>query len=282
MKPKIVSEIKSSWGEGPIWANGFLYYVDIENQKILKYNPKDESTQSWNVGQRVGTVVPREKGGLVWAGDHGFYFLNEESGESTAIVDPEKHNENNRFNDGKCDPQGRFWAGTYDFKKQATGGLYSLDLEQRLQKRLGEVTASNGLIWSLDEKIFYYIDTIKKNVRSYDYDSESGELSGEQVIWDTAGLEGSPDGMTIDEQGNLWVAFCHAGCVRCYDVSRRQIIAEINFPCIETTAVAFGGDDLGDLYVTTGIKPGLEELGAGYLYRCRPGVKGVKSYSYQG
>ncbi|MCB1211563.1 MAG: SMP-30/gluconolactonase/LRE family protein [Verrucomicrobiales bacterium] len=282
IKVEPVGQHVSQWGEGPIWHRDRLLYVDIEDHKIISFSPKDGSEKIWDVGQRVGTVVPRQNQGLVWAGDDGFYFFDEVSGISSAIGDPERELPDNRFNDGKCDPAGRLWAGTICLQKRPDAALYCLHADLRVEKKFGPVTNSNGIIWSYDSQTMYYIDTPSKKVRAFDFNNATSDISGERVIWDTAEDPSSPDGMTIDANGNLWIAFCHGAKVVCFNPSTHKVEEEITFPCVETTACAFGGPDLADLYVTTGIKPGLKEDLAGRLFVCRPGVSGVPSSSFAG
>lgn len=282
MTPEPISNHVSEWGEGPIWHNGRLLYVDIETHKIIAFKPDTGEEKIWDVGQRVGTVVPRAKGGLVWAGDDGFFFLDEATGQSTPIADPEPNLPDNRFNDGKCDPAGRLWAGTINLKKRAEAALYCLNPDQRLEKKFGPVTNSNGIIWSRDTRTMYYIDTPSKKVRAFDFDNAVGVISNERVVWDTSVDPSSPDGMTIDSEDRLWIAFCHGAKVVCFNPKTQKVESQIDFPCVETTACAFGGPDLRDLYVTTGIKPGLEEALAGRLFVCRPGAQGVPASAFGG
>ncbi len=282
IKPEVVGQHVSVWGEGPIWWADRLLYVDIEAHKILAFDPATGAERIWSVGQRVGAVVPRAGGGLVWCGDGGFYFLNEQTGESTPIADPEPDLPDNRFNDGKCDPSGRFWAGTICLKKRPEGSLYCLHTDLSVEKKFSPVTNSNGIIWSADAQTMYYIDTPSKKIRAFDFDAATSQISGERVIWDTAFEASSPDGMTIDSEDRLWIAFCHGGKVLCFDPKTSSVLEQIDFPCIETTACAFGGPDLKDLYVTTGLKPGLEEAEAGRLFVCRPGATGVKAQAFAG
>lgn len=282
LTPEPISSHVSVWGEGPVWHGDRLLYVDIEAHKVLAFNPTTGEEKIWPVGQRVGTVVPRAKGGLVWAGDDGFYFLDEQTGVSTAIADPEPDKPDNRFNDGKCDPAGRFWAGTICLKKQPEAALYVLHTDLTVEKKFEPVTNSNGIIWSKDERTMFYIDTPSKKIRAFDFDVATSAITNERVIWDTSDIASSPDGMTIDSEDRLWIAFCHGGMVKCFDPATRQVLEQIDFPCIETTACAFGGHDLGDLYITTGLKPGLEEPLAGRLFVCRPGAKGVPSHAFAG
>lgn len=277
-----IGNIRSQWGEGPIWWQDQLYFVDIEGHLVHRFDPVDGSEKSWNIGQRVGTVVPRESGGLVIAGDHGLYFLDEESGELTAIADPEPDKTNNRFNDGKCAPDGRFFAGTISLvKKIGDAKLYRLDPDLSVHEAFGPVTNSNGIIWSADGKTVFYIDTPRRDVLAFDYDD--GHLRNLRTVISTKAIDASPDGMTIDADGNLWVAFCHGGCVVCYDPQTGNELRRVDFPCLETTACAFGGPDLMDLYVTTGVHKSIEEEHAGRLFVIRGlGVAGMPANAFAG
>ncbi|MFT3990878.1 MAG: SMP-30/gluconolactonase/LRE family protein [Luteolibacter sp.] len=277
-----IGTTRSKWGEGPIWWQGALYYVDVEGHSVIRFDPATGSERSWNVGQRVGTVVPRESGGLVIAGDHGLYFLDEESGELTAIADPEPDKPDNRFNDGKCSPDGRFFAGTISLvKKTGDARLYRLDPDLTLHEAFGPVTNSNGIIWSADGKTVYYIDTPRKEVLAFDY--EDGHLRNMRGVVSTAAHEWSPDGMTIDADGNLWVAFCHGACVINYSPVTGEELRRVEIPCLETTACAFGGPDLADLYITTGVHKSVEEEHAGRLFVVRGlGVKGQPAQAFAG
>lgn len=281
---EVVGSYRAKWGEGPIWWEGFLYYVDIEAHKIIRFDPKSGTEVEFPVGQRVGTVVPREDGGLVWAGDNGFYFLNEFSSEMEFICDPEPEKENNRFNDGKCSPDGRFFAGTISLvKKEGDASLYCLDAEKKLTTAFSGVTNSNGIVWSLDHKTVYYIDTPKRAVTAFDYNEETGALTNEREAFSTAAIDASPDGMTIDEEGNLWIAFCHGACVVNYDPATGEQLQKIDIPALETTACAFGGHYFEDLYVTTGIHKTEKEEDAGRLFVIKNlGIKGVRANAYKG
>ncbi|MBB5039069.1 SMP-30/gluconolactonase/LRE family protein [Prosthecobacter dejongeii] len=280
--PEIVGAYTSVWGEGPLWDKNRLLYVDIETHKIIAFNPVTGEEKIWDVGQRVGTVVAREQGGLVWAGDQGFFFLDEETGISTPIADPEPELADNRFNDGKCDPQGRLWAGTINLKKRQEASLYCLHTDLTVEKKFGPVTNSNGIVWSRDGTTMFYIDTPSKKIRAFDFDRSTSAISNERVIWDTSADSSSPDGMTIDSEDRLWIAFCHGGKVVCFDPKTQAVVQQVDFPCVETTACAFGGPDLRDLYVTTGVKGDLKEAAAGRLFICRPGAQGVPSVAFAG
>ncbi len=277
-----VGQTRCQWGEGPIWWQGALYYVDIEGKRVHRYDPADGSEQSWDVGQRVGTVVPRESGGLVIAGDHGIQFLDPETGTVTPIADPEADKPDNRFNDGKCSPDGRFFAGSISLaKKTGDAKLYRLDPDLTLHEAFGPVTNSNGIAWSADGKTVYYIDTPRREVLAFDY--EDGHLRNLRSAFSTGHIEASPDGMTIDSNGNLWIAFCHGGCVSCFDPANGNELHRVSIPCLETTACAFGGPDLADLFVTTGVHKTAKEEHAGRLFVIRGlKVKGVPANAFEG
>jgi len=279
---EVVGSVKSKWGEGPVWWGDSLYYVDIEGHKVHRFSPETGEEKSWDVGQRVGTVVPREGGGLVFAGDEGMFFLDEKTGDIVAIADPEPDKPDNRFNDGKCSPDGRFFAGTISLvKKEGDANLYRLDKDLTLHVAYGPVTNSNGIAWSADGGTVYYIDTPRKEVMAFDY--KDGILSNERVVVSTKHHEASPDGMAIDVNGNLWIAFCHGACVACFSPETGEEIRKIDLPCLETTACAFGGPDLEDLYVTTGIHKSEVEEDAGRLFRIRGlGVKGMPANAFAG
>jgi len=281
--PESIGSFVSQWGEGPLWHRNRLLYVDIEHHKVISFDPASGAEKVWDVGERVGTVVPRDKGGLVIAGDNGFSFLDETSGQVTRISDPEADVETNRFNDGKCDPAGRFWAGTMHLgpNRTATGSLYVLHPDLRTEKKYGPVTVSNGLVWTKDARTFFYIDTPRKNVIAFDFDNRTGAISNERVAFVTTEYAGVPDGMTIDREDRLWVAFCHGGAVRCFD-HRGGCEAEILFPVREVTACAFGGPELKDLYITTGIPSSDVEPLAGRLFVTRPGSTGVEAPAFAG
>lgn len=273
----------SQWGEGPLWHHDRLLYVDIEGHKVLSFDPVSGTETVWDVGERVGTVVARSRGGLVIAGDNGFSFLDEASGAVTRITDPEADLATNRFNDGKCDPAGRFWAGTMHLgpKRTASGSLYMMKSDLTTEKKYSEVTVSNGLVWTKDAATMFYIDTPRKNVIAFDFDNATGAISNERVAFVTTDYAGSPDGMTIDSEDRLWIAFCHGSAVRCFDHAGK-CEAEIQFPVREVTACAFGGPELKDLYVTTGIPGSDVEPLAGRLFVTRPGAAGVIAPAFAG
>jgi sugar lactone lactonase YvrE len=282
IRREVISAVRAQWGEGPVWWRGGLYFVDIEGHFIHRYDPESNEIQSWDAGQRVGFLAPRARGGFVIGGDHGLFFFEEATGSFQPIVDPEPDKLENRFNDGKCAPDGRLFAGTISLvKRTGDARLYRLDDDHSLREAFGPVTTSNGLAWSSDGETMYYIDTPRREVLAFEY--AHGELSRQRVVISTAHIDASPDGMCIDTQGNLWIAFCHGGCVCCFDPTTGGEIHRIALPCLETTSCTFGGPDLADLYVTTGIHKTAKEEHAGHLFViCGLGVRGTPANAFSG
>ena len=285
---KTIGKQISQWGEGPIWWGNSLFYVDIAGNKLLRLNPETSEESIWDVGERIGTIVPcKNDDEVIYAGDTGYVRFNLKTGNKAALADPEASMRGkNRFNDGKCDPAGRFWAGTISMiKDTGSANLYCLDTDGSLSLKVSGVTNSNGICWNADATKMFYIDTPTQNIRAYDYDLESGNISNARVVVDTAahGYNSSPDGMTIDADGMLWVAFCHGACVVRFDPQMDKELQRVDLPCIETTACAFGGENLDRLFVTTGIKADLDEPDAGKVFVIDGlGVKGVPAFAFRG
>ena len=285
---KTIGKQISQWGEGPIWWGNSLFYVDIAGNKLLRLKPETGEESIWDVGERIGTIVPSKNDDeVIYAGDTGYVRFNLKTGSKTALADPEASMRGkNRFNDGKCDPAGRFWAGTISMVKDTgSANLYCLDTDGSLSLKVSGVTNSNGICWNADATKMFYIDTPTQNVRAYDYDLESGAISNARVVVDTVahGYNSSPDGMTIDADGMLWVAFCHGGCVVRFDPRTNKELQRVDLPCIETTACTFGGENLDRLFVTTGIKADLNEPDAGKVFVIDGlGIKGVPAFAFKG
>ena len=287
-RAKTIGKQISQWGEGPIWWGNSLFYVDIAGNKLLRLNPETSEESIWDVGERIGAIVPcKNDDEVIYAGDTGYVRFNLKTGSKTALADPEASMRGkNRFNDGKCDPAGRFWAGTISMVKDTgSANLYCLDTDGSLSLKVSGVTNSNGICWNAEATKMFYIDTPAQNVRAYDYDIESGNISNARVVVDTAahGYSSSPDGMTIDADGMLWVAFCHGGCVVRFDPRTNKELQRVDLPCIETTACTFGGENLDRLFVTTGIKADLNEPDAGKVFVIDGlGIKGVTAFAFKG
>jgi sugar lactone lactonase YvrE len=287
---KLVLDTKSDLGEGAIWnyKAGELIWVNITDKILNFYNPKLKSNKEMLTGQMIGTVVPAESGKMMVALENGFYQLESETGSKKLIANPEEGIDGNRFNDGKCDPAGRFWAGTMSTEgKPQAGALYRLDPDSSVHKMIDNVTTSNGIVWSLDYTKMYYIDTPTRKVMAWDYDNETGEIKNPETAIDVPEEMGYPDGMTIDAEGNVWIALWGGSAVGCWNPETGELLRKIEVPAKNVTSCAFGDKDLGTLYITTARQgTGDEELEefplAGGVFKTRPGVKGVEAFFFKG
>ena len=287
---ELVLDVKATLGEGPCWdsVNQLLYWVDILEKKIYIYNPVTNVNRGIQLEQYVGAIVLRNEKEAILALENGFYYLNFETERVTLIDEPENHLPNNRFNDGKCDAYGRFWAGTMNkFYAKEQGALYCLHTNMKVQKKLDKVGLSNGIAWSPDNKYMYYIDTLNKNICQFNYNIASGDIESPIDIIRFPDGEGMPDGMTVDEEGMLWIAHWGGSKVSRWNPKTGKQINSIKVPALNVTSCTFGGKDLNELYITTA-RTGLnrEQLDSypfsGGLFRIKTDVRGSHSYVFKG
>jgi sugar lactone lactonase YvrE len=251
---ELVLDAQAELGEGAIWDadRRVLYWVDILGCQVHVYDPASDQDRAIDVRQYVGTVVRRRSGGLMLALHHGFANLDLETGRVEVVADPEQHLPGNRFNDGKCDPAGRFWAGTLALDgAPEVASLYRLDADLSVHKMLDGVTCSNGIVWTLDNTTMYYIDTALRRVDAFDYDLETGAISGRRTAFEVPPEMGFPDGSTLDGEGMLWVALWQGGAVARWNPATGQLLQTLAVPAPNVTSCAFGGPNLDRLYITT-------------------------------
>lgn len=280
-------------GEGPIWNARLqkLFWTDIYNRKIWAYDPeKSESTVFWNGGYQVGGFAFTRTGNMVLCTDRGVFLLNL-SPEGIPEQEPEilfeiPLQKNEMFNDITVDPQGRIFAGTLlrpDFKH---GTLYRLEKGKKPEVVLKELYCTNGMTFSLDKKYFFHTDSNVHRITRYRYDYKTGEISDPQVYFQGTDGMGSPDGITLDSQDNIWAAFWGGGCVRRIDPSG-NVVSELAVPARQPSSVMFGGKGLEELYITSAaenaenVVTGYRSDGAfagGPVYRLLPGVAGREEW----
>ncbi|HWE62581.1 MAG TPA: SMP-30/gluconolactonase/LRE family protein [Chloroflexota bacterium] len=281
---ELVVDAHAIVGEGPIWHpdRQLLSWVDIEGCRVHWYDPAQNQDTSVDVGQPVGAALPRRAGGLVLALRDGFAALDGD--QVRMLVEVEADNPDNRMNDGACDSAGRLWAGTMAIKEQhGAGALYRLDPDLRLTRVLTGVSISNGIGWSLDDSRMYYVDTATLGLDVFDYNVATGELGARRRLVTFPGEDGAPDGLTVDAEGYIWVALWGGWAVHRY-APDGTFDRAISVPAAQTSSCAFGGPDLGDLYITTAARgtPVGEQPHAGGLFRCRPGVTGLPEHAFAG
>lgn len=291
--PQCVWNAGAALGEGPLWSarQQALYWVDILNHRLHRYAPDQQQQQrSWQFDQEISAVAERaDHAGLIVTLRHGFAFFDPETGALTPLAAPEADLPGNRFNDGKCDRRGRFWAGTMDFSgKQATGSLYRLSSDLRCAKMDSGYPVTNGPAWSSDQKIMYHNDSVNGCVYAFDYDLENGDIGNKRLFLQFAGEDGSPDGMTTDAEGGLWIAHWGASKLTRHDAGGSgSVLQTISLPCSQVTSCAFGGPDLRTLYITSaadGLTPQQLEREplAGGLFAVEMPIAGVAADVFNG
>lgn len=288
--PEVRVGLNALVGEGPIWDSDkrVLWWIDILSGELYAFDPANGGNRTWDTGRHVGTVVPWTETHVLLALQDGIGSLELETGRIAIHNDPETHLPGNRFNDGKCDPAGRLWAGTMAYDDPTDqGSLYRIDTDFNVTKILGGIGISNGIVWSADQSTMFYIDSVSYKIRTWDFAMDSGDISGEQTLLEVEPDFGLPDGMTVDEEGHLWVAFYGGAKVCRVHSGSGEILDTIDLPARNITACAFGDEDLGTLYITSAAQQmSADELEAapmsGNLFSCRPGVKGVPSVRFGG
>tara|TARA_R100000027_G_scaffold1897_3_gene2085 strand:- start:4994 stop:5953 length:960 start_codon:yes stop_codon:yes gene_type:complete len=276
--------------EGPFWWNRALWWIDVYAGLLHRRDPNETGWDTWNLGMPVGSVVPIENSHnrFIAALQGGFYRVtlgdNGSVLEQTLLTNPEPKIHGNRFNDGKCDPQGRFWAGTMsDTQQSHAGSLYCLDQSFTTHKAINSVTLSNGLAWSSDSKTFYYIDTPTLSIEAFDFDPVAGKLSNRRAVWNCPPSWGYPDGMTIDSEDNLWIGFWNGSAIRRLDPIRGEWIQRITLPCSHVTSCCFGGPDLSTLFITTAKgddDTGSDQPMAGHVFAYQTGTRGIPTRGF--
>lgn len=289
MKAELVLKAEATLGEGALWdpQSQRLLWVDIEGHQLHRFDPQQGHDQAIDLGESVSTVVPRASGGLVVALPHRLVALDVASGRRELLAEAEVDNRDTRFNDGKCDPAGRFWVGTLSNSRTPGAHLWRLDADHSLHRMVDQVTNSNGLAWSPDQRTMYYIDTSTRRVDAFDYERETGQIARRRPVLTVPEAWGKPDGMTIDAEGMLWVALWGGGRVTRWDPSSGCLLATVQVPAARTTSCAFGGPQLDQLFITTARSgAGEAELRqqpqAGSLFVACPNVVGLPAFAFAG
>lgn len=284
MHIELLFDAKAALGEGPIWDSHTqtFYWIDILNKRI--YSGSEILIE---LDDLIGCIAPRKNGGIILTQRSSFASLELDLVKLTPLSTLKGEPSNNRFNDGKCDPSGRFLAGTMDMgESKPTGSLYSFD-GKSVTKLLSNVTISNGLTWSPDYKTFYYIDTPTREVKAFDYDLETGGIANPRVTIRVPEALGWPDGMTSDMQGNLWIAMWGGAQVTKWDPNKGQVLEQIPVPAKNVSSCIFGGKNLNELYITSARK-GLDEAMltkyplTGGLFRIQTSIEGMPTFEFEG
>jgi sugar lactone lactonase YvrE len=277
------------FGEGPVWdsARSVLWWVDVFAGDVHCYDPSDGSDRRWNTGRVVASLTPRSDGTLLVSTPDGFGSLDLESGGIELVVPLETEVPTNRLNDGKVDSAGRFWAGTMDCNgDDGKGCLYRLDADLHCTQMLTGVTISNGIGWSPDDCLMYYVDTRTQRIDVFDFDQVAGLILNRRTLVEIPRRYGTPDGLTVDSQGYVWVAMFGGGAIHRYSPDGR-LSAQVRLPVSNVTSCTFGGAGMNELYVTSTSQE-LEDAQrqeqplAGSVFRVRSDTVGMVPAAFRG
>jgi sugar lactone lactonase YvrE len=277
-----ITEPEALLAESPLWdvSNWRLVWVDIERGDVHSLDLERKRRELWRIGKMVGSVRLAEDGRLVVGLQDGVYLGDESSHQLVRIVDVEPDLPGHRLNDSACDASGRLWIGSMRIDASGRdGALYRVELGDgayEATRMVDSVGISNGIGWSLDGTLVYYIDTPTNRVDALDFKVETGEIANRRTLVDM--VDARPDGMAVDSEGFLWVAIPSHGQVRRYSPAGR-LDGVLEFPYRRVTSCCFGGDGLHDLFVTTArdrapVSPAAPPSPGGAIFRCRPGPAG--------
>ena len=287
----LVCDLRADLAESPVWDSRRqrLICVDLLAGKVHAIDPSSGEIQTMAAGGAIGCVAPRVDGQYIAAVAAGMAALDFDAGSLELLQTPDAHDaEQCRFNDGKCDPQGRFWSGTMSWHgKRGLGALYCFADARTSERALAEVSVSNGLAWTRVGRTVYFIDSPTRRVEAFDFDGPTGRLGRRRVAIALSPGVDVPDGCTIDDEDMLWVAHWNGGGVSRWDPRTGRQIAFVRVPAPRVTSCTFGGPDLRTLLITTARRGMTEaELAAypesGGVFACRPGVSGPAAVAFRG
>jgi sugar lactone lactonase YvrE len=282
-----IADLHMVLGEGPVWVEReqALYWLDIKDRKIFRLNEADERND-WPTPFRAGSIVPRSSGGFIAGTDQGIAVIDLDTPSFEIVANPEKGLPDNRFNDGKVDRAGRFWAGTMDDRQKGSAGtLYRIDADFECRAIDSGYGITNGPAFSPDGRLMYHSDTARQVTYLYDLAAD-GSAANRRVFLQFDRGDGFPDGMTVDSEGCLWIAFWGGWCVRRFSPAG-EMLKRIEMPVEQPSSCAFGGPDLDRLYVTSATQD-LDEAAlamqpnAGGLFLLSPGVRGLTELPFAG
>ncbi|HEY4248658.1 MAG TPA: SMP-30/gluconolactonase/LRE family protein [Lacunisphaera sp.] len=289
--PSCVLRHKAIVGESPLWhaKEQRLYWIDIQKRKLHRFNPSTGRNESFSLPEIVTSFAFRKNGGLLLTLKKSFALFDPGAGQLQRIGAVDARLPNNRFNDGKCDPGGNYWAGTMNAVKwkAPSGHLFRIDPERKIRTMRSKVVCSNGCGWSPDGRTFYHTESFRYAIYAYDFSSRGGTLSRRRVFARVNPRSGGfPDGMTVDEKGFVWSCVVGLGQIWRHDPGGK-VERVLSLPVPRATDCAFGGVKLDTLYITTARETmSARDLKSyplsGSLFACKPGVQGMPANVFPG
>jgi D-xylonolactonase len=252
----MTSETKNVWdlhcelGEGPVWVDGALWFTDIKNRKIHRFDPAGGARHSWDSPEQVGFILPAQGDGFVAGLQSGLHLFDPSHGSFSLLAEVEPDKPGNRLNDGVVDPSGRLWFGTMDDgERTKSGAFYRFERGVVAPSGIEGIAITNGPCLSPDGRILYVVDTLAGTIEAVDV-AEDGTLGPRRPFVRIDPKEGHPDGPTIDSEGCVWIALYAGWEARRYSPAG-ELVGRVRFPVANVTKIAFGGDDLRTAYATT-------------------------------
>ena len=277
--PKSVWDLHCELGEGPVWVEGALWFVDIKRRQIYRYDPATAERRTWNAPEQVGFIVPEEGGAFIAGLQSGLHRFTPGTGAFDLIAETEPERPNNRLNDGVVDPAGRLWFGTMDNGERAkSGAFYRYERGVVVRTHIEGIAITNGPCVSPDGRILYFVDTLGGTIEAADID-DHGALGPRRPFVKIDPKEGHPDGPTIDAEGCVWISLYAGWEARRYSPAG-ELIERVRFPVSNITKIAFGAEDLRTVYATTArqlLRPDqiAKQPDIGDLFAFRADVPGV-------
>lgn len=281
-----LADVRAVLGEGPCWdtRGGSLLWVDINTPVVFQWSARD-GLQTHEVSEKICSIIPRAAGGYIGAGYNGLVTLSDDFAIKH-VGHPEQHLAGNRFNDGKVDREGRFWAGTMDHAEhQSSGTLYRIDNNLSWKAIDTGYHVTNGPAFSIDGRTMYHTDSAAQRVYIFDLDI-NGDATNRRTFLQFTPDMGYPDGMTVDAENCVWIAFWDGWCIRRFSPDG-SLLAKIPVPVQRPTSVAFGGPDIDRIFITSAARDLsdadlIRQANAGGMFAFTPGVKGVAELPFAG
>jgi sugar lactone lactonase YvrE len=289
MSATIVVDCRNELGEGPVWdhINEELIWVDYDRGKVWTFHEGSGKYASISVADTAMVVIPTNRKNWIVVIDKNVCIYDLRTNQVIKQVTVQENKPENRLNDGKCDAKGRLWIGTMSKAADTpVGALYKVNADLTYEKMDEPFIIPNGIAWNKENTVMYVVDSMMKKIFRYDFDLEKGAIRNKAILIDTSAEQGFPDGMAIDEEDNLWVAFWQGQSVLQYDTRTGQVLTHIDVPAFIPSSCCFGGKDLRTLYITSSRKYDTAENIrkfplAGGLFRFHPGVKGMPTVFFK-